>query len=374
MFKIKTKKQGFTLIELLVVIAIIGILSTLAVAALQNARKNARDAKRIVDIRQIQTALELYYSDVGEYPADVTSSITYGSNVYMATYPTAPTPADGDCSSDANIYTYTQQNSGASYTINFCLGGQTGGLIAGTKQATPGGIITPLPCGGETQITDSRDSTVYPIVEIGTQCWFAKNLAYLPSVTGPNAQWNSTEPRYAVYNYTDSANLVAAAKANANYSTYGVLYNFPAVIQTGANAICPTGWSVPTDAQWTIMNEYLDPGNYVDWDTLGWCNSTPDDCGGHWPNAGGKMKQTGTTYWTTPNTGATNNSGFTALSAGLRSTYGSFVDLGYGALFWSSSVLGTDVWSRNLNYNNAEVRRNSNYDQADGFSVRCLKN
>lgn len=95
MFKIKIKKidkPAFTLIELLVVIAIIGILSTLAVVALQNARKNARDAKRVADVKQMQTALELYYNDVGEYPADVTSSIAYGSNVYMATVPSAPTP------------------------------------------------------------------------------------------------------------------------------------------------------------------------------------------------------------------------------------------------------------------------------------------
>ncbi|MFA7088218.1 MAG: prepilin-type N-terminal cleavage/methylation domain-containing protein, partial [Patescibacteria group bacterium] len=70
-------KEGFTLIELLVVIAIIGLLSTLSILALNSARARARDAKRIADVKQIQTALEMYYNDVGDYPA--TASVTPGS-------------------------------------------------------------------------------------------------------------------------------------------------------------------------------------------------------------------------------------------------------------------------------------------------------
>jgi uncharacterized protein (TIGR02145 family)/prepilin-type N-terminal cleavage/methylation domain-containing protein len=370
MFKIKTKKQGFTLIELLVVIAIIGILSTLAVVALQNARKNARDAKRIADVKQIQTALELYFNDAGAYPAEVTSSITYGSNVYMATYPTAPTPADDGCSDEENTYTYNQLDSGASYSIDFCLGSQTGGLIAGTKQATPGGIVTPPPpppwaCGDI--LVDSRDSIEYPTVQIGTQCWFAKNLAYLPSVTGPNAQWSSTEPRYAVYNYTDSANSVAAAKATTNYSIYGVLYNFPAVIQTGANAICPTGWSVPTDAQLTTLTNYLSANSQY------WCGGNSTQIGKSLANTSGWTAH-GTVCRVGNDQPSNNTSGFTALPAGHRYTNGSFYYLGLNAYFWSSSVFDPgNSWYRYLVYDNTEVLRNINY-QASGFSVRCLKN
>ncbi|MFA5420441.1 MAG: type II secretion system protein [Patescibacteria group bacterium] len=142
-------KKGFTLIELLVVIAIIGILATLAIVALQQARKNARDAKRIADVRQMQTALELFFNDNQYYPAEVVAGdeIATGGVVYMQIVPTAPTPADGTtCNSTTNAYSYvptgTTAGAGyASYEINFCLGGVTGGLDAGKKQATPGGIL-----------------------------------------------------------------------------------------------------------------------------------------------------------------------------------------------------------------------------------------
>lgn len=146
------KRKGFTLIELLVVIAIIGILATLAVVALQQARKSARDAKRIADVRQMQTALELYFNDWMAYPAaaSVTAAGTIASGsdyVYMNIVPTAPTPADGTCITASNTYTYAVDTpTYGSYTINFCLGGQTGGLSAGEHCASPGGV-TEGTCG-----------------------------------------------------------------------------------------------------------------------------------------------------------------------------------------------------------------------------------
>ena len=138
------KKQAFTLIELLVVIAIIGILATLAVVSLQNARSRARDSKRIADVRQMQTALELYFNDWNTYPtsSSIATTIASGTSIYMATVPTAPTPADCTTCSTTNSYVYTQRSTGASYTIKFCLGAQTGGLAAGVQCATPGGIST----------------------------------------------------------------------------------------------------------------------------------------------------------------------------------------------------------------------------------------
>jgi len=141
-------KKGFTLIELLVVIAIIGLLSTMSVLALNQARARARDAKRISDVKQIQTALELYYNEEGQYPTTVTTGGTIQStagNVYLASVPTPPTPTDGSaCPGTQPSYTYDKQTAtgtGGSYTINYCLGATINTVTGNTIQtATPAGI------------------------------------------------------------------------------------------------------------------------------------------------------------------------------------------------------------------------------------------
>ena len=141
--KPKTKaKSGFTLIELLVVIAIIGLLSTLAVVALNNAREKSRDAKRVSDIKQIQTALELYYNDANAYPATAAGLGTIASAgvTYMSSIPTNPSPVnDGTCAA-GSTYAYTMGTSGTTYTLQYCLGGAAGGVTAGIHTAYPGGI------------------------------------------------------------------------------------------------------------------------------------------------------------------------------------------------------------------------------------------
>ncbi|MDD5031956.1 MAG: type II secretion system protein [Patescibacteria group bacterium] len=132
------KQRGFTLIELLVVIAIIGLLSTLAVVALNNARQKSRDARRVSDIKQIQTALELYYNDAGAYPADLTfgtGSVSYGGTTYTSILPSNPSPwNDGSCPN--SDYDYSQADS-TTYSLTFCLGGAAGDLTSGTHTATP---------------------------------------------------------------------------------------------------------------------------------------------------------------------------------------------------------------------------------------------
>jgi prepilin-type N-terminal cleavage/methylation domain-containing protein len=144
----KKNKQGFTLIELLVVIAIIGLLSTLSIVALNQARARSRDARRLADVKQIQTALEMYYNDQGAYPASTTpgSSIASGTTIYMDIIPKPPTPADGTgCDTTvAAGYTYTGRAingiTNGSYTLQYCLGSVTGGVKAGQQIATPSGI------------------------------------------------------------------------------------------------------------------------------------------------------------------------------------------------------------------------------------------
>lgn len=154
-----TQRKGFTLIELLVVIAIIGLLSTLAVVALNNARAKSRDAKRVSDIKQIQTALELRFVDENGYPSQATA-ITLGppnyncltsagfvascgtDTVYMGQVPANPTPGGTSyqyCSTTRAAPT-TCAASTESYMITFSLEGPTGGLGQGAHTATPNGI------------------------------------------------------------------------------------------------------------------------------------------------------------------------------------------------------------------------------------------
>lgn len=148
------KRKGFTLIELLVVIAIIGLLATLAVVALNSARTKSRDAKRVADIKQIQTALELSFVETNEYPTAATSTVLGGvttkvlcdnavnavwqadatgcATVFMSLVPSNPTPGGAD-------YAYSSAD-GSTYSLTFTLEATTGGLPIGPHTASPGGI------------------------------------------------------------------------------------------------------------------------------------------------------------------------------------------------------------------------------------------
>lgn len=140
--ELDSKKSGFTLIELLVVIAIIGLLATMSIVALNNARSKSRDSKRVADVKQIQTALELYFNDANGYPDSVSSgsAIEYNGITYMSEVPTAPTPADGTCDDTSNTYTYSSVDSNRSYSLEYCLGESTSGADAGLNTASPSGI------------------------------------------------------------------------------------------------------------------------------------------------------------------------------------------------------------------------------------------
>jgi uncharacterized protein (TIGR02145 family) len=185
----------------------------------------------------------------------------------------------------------------------------------------------------------------------------AENLKYLPSVVG-QATGSITTPYYYVYGYNGT--VIADAKATSNYSTYGVLYNWPAAMNgaassttnpSGVQGICPTGWHLPSDAEWTQLTDYLG-GTSV---------------------AGGKLKETGTTHWNSPNTGATNETGFTALPGGGRSDNGAFGNVGNDGYWWSATDYSTNfVWGRRMSYDYTSVF-NSSANKELGFSVRCVK-
>jgi len=205
--------------------------------------------------------------------------------------------------------------------------------------------------------TDPRDGNVYQIVQIGTQIWMAENLKYLPSVVGPETASNS-EPYYYVYDYYGTS--VTEAKATANYATYGVLYNWTAAMAgssssssnpSGVQGVCPTGWHLPSDAEWVQLIDYL----------------------GGTEIAGGKLKEAGTEHWESPNEGATNESGFTALPGGDRYNNGTFMYIGYVGDWWTTTERsGFGVCSYGMNFY-ATVIGGVYYDKDWGFSVRCLK-
>jgi len=198
-------------------------------------------------------------------------------------------------------------------------------------------------------ITDAENNT-YKTVFIGTQQWMAENLKVskysdgttIPNITD-NTQWqNNTTGAWAYHN-----------NVAANNAKYGKLYNWYAVSKTtnGNKNVCPTGWHVPTDAEWTVLTEYLG-GEGV---------------------AGGKLKEVGTTSWNSPNTSATNTSLFTGLPGGLRGDDGNYNTIGGYGNWWSSTESSTyDAWLRTLYYYYGNAAGGSSYKNY-GFSVRCLR-
>jgi len=190
------------------------------------------------------------------------------------------------------------------------------------------------------------DSNIYKTITIGTQTWMAENLKVtkyrngdsIPNVTDGTTWRNLTSGACCEYENTPGFSKI-----------YGRLYNWYAV--NDSRNIAPAGWHVPSDAEWTTLTNYLE-GEAV---------------------AGGSLKETGTKHWKSPNTFATNQSGFTGLPAGGRSTSGSFFSQANNAFFWSSSEHnGSFAWGRSLNYGNDYVGRYNTY-KSFGFSVRCLK-
>ncbi len=196
-----------------------------------------------------------------------------------------------------------------------------------------------------TTVTD-YDGNVYHIVVIGTQTWTVENLKVthyrngdtIANVTGNSAWVSLTTGAYCWYNNSID-----------NKTLYGALYNWFTV--NDSRNIAPLGWHVPTDAEWTILTTYLG-GEIV---------------------AGGKMKETDTTHWYSPNTGATNESGFTALPAGNRDYNGSFNYLGNLGNYWSSTQSDAYfAWNRYLNSYYAQCYRNY-FPNHLGFAVRLVK-
>jgi uncharacterized protein (TIGR02145 family) len=196
------------------------------------------------------------------------------------------------------------------------------------------------------------DGNFYNIVTIGTQVWLKENLkvtkyqdgTIIPNISDNTAWSGLSNGAYCWYNNN-----------SATYKdTYGALYNWYTL---SSGLLCPAGWHAPTDAEWHQLILFLDPSAPL---------SNPESL-----IAGNKLKESGTTHWQSPNSGATNESGFTALPGGSRDINGAFSRIATSGFWWGSD--NSTAWYRDLDYNYAGVIRVSP-NKKNGLSVRCIKN
>jgi uncharacterized protein (TIGR02145 family) len=200
-------------------------------------------------------------------------------------------------------------------------------------------------------LADANGNT-YATVTIGSQLWMKENLKTSKYRNGDPITTNLSDTAWAL---TTAGAYSINDNNPQNDTIYGKLYNWYAVADP--RGLCPAGWHVPSDGEWTILENFLDGASV----------------------AGGKMKSTGTIQagtglWYSPNTESTNSSGFTGLPGGFRNYVGGYFNVGFYASWWSSTEFFTEALDRSLYYNDGGSSRNFDYRaKTAGFSVRCLR-
>jgi uncharacterized protein (TIGR02145 family)/prepilin-type N-terminal cleavage/methylation domain-containing protein len=408
-------QPAFTLIELLVVIAIIGLLATLSVIALNNARAKSRDAKRLADAKQFQTAMELYFNAAGRYPSNAefqSGKIEYntgnGTTTYMQVIPSAPTPADGTCDDTANTYSYNAPADGSTYSISFCVaqaspdlgGGEltvwSGGISGGNGGNGGGGGGNIVACSAATTAgsTCSYGGKNYRTVLIGGQTWMKDNLnigTFIGSgnstsgydgnpgtsddcVVDSNSGYMSCQGANGFQKYCYS-NDIANCDINGGLYEWTEAMGFPAecnnadfgygysncgtattytIETTNHQGICPTGWHVPSLSDLDTLAQEADTNNSC---------TIYNNC----YSAGDKLK---TSSWE-----GGDNYGFSMLPAGEGTGDGNYSSVGSSAYLWTASpYTNTDgAFSAVLYSGDPGIYGEWNY-RSFGFSVRCVKN
>lgn len=246
-------------------------------------------------------------------------------------------------------------------------------------------VTPPAPsfiCGTST-IMDI-DNNSYNTVEVGTQCWTKENLRVRKYNDGTvirfdksggtagniSHTWGGLGLRYGAHTLYEHDSTAIPS----NLSYYGYLYNWYAVagiIGDGGPStknICPTGWHVPSDPEWTVMIQNLDPSQVVN--SVNVATFTGDQS-----TTAGIVMKSGSNLWSaaSPASPRTNTSDFSVLPGGYREIDGSFYDVRDYASFWTATEFNSlNAWYRDLNHDNSNVGRD-NYDKPAGLSVRCLK-
>jgi uncharacterized protein (TIGR02145 family) len=241
-----------------------------------------------------------------------------------------------------------------------------------------------IPCPGMPSFTDPRDGNVYNTVQIGNQCWLKENLKYLPEVSPPSAT-SSTESHYHVYGYEGTD--VSEALTTDNYKNYGVLYNWHAAMNgansssenpSGVRGVCPVGWHLPSDDEWTELTDYVASQGYPDeWGNPDGASKALKSCRQDGSPLGGECATSEHPRWNSNDTDyGADHFGFSALPGGVRTiTIDDFFIYIGGVGFWYSSTenSSTDAWHRRIfETESGAVYRYLAYKES-GLSVRCVR-
>lgn len=275
---------------------------------------------------------------------DITSAGTSDVTTMGVCWSTSPTPTIADSKS---IYAYP----GTSYRV------QMSGLTPGTKYyvrafatnsvGTGYGVVVTFTTLSTTigTITDI-DNNIYHTVSIGTLYWMVENLK--------TTKYNDGTSIQKVIDKTAWASLRAGAYCEydnnvSNVAIYGRLYNWYAI----SSKLCPSGWHIATDNEWKALVSHLNGENV----------------------AGGSLKESGISHWPSPNTGATNSSGFTALPSGYRDKFGNYVLLGQSGIWWTATESPSSIYTAYFNLigaNAINIYRGL-MEKVEGYSLRCVK-
>ena len=420
--------NAFTLVEIMVVVLIIVVISTLAMVSFTSTRVKSRDIKRVTNINTLQTALNAYYKDHGVFPAAITPGMplrnTSNTKIYLDEVPFNPQPqADHNCSNLEYIYKVSADKQ--AYSLSACIGADNNPnkskLIFGTKE----GIFH---CGDK--ITD-RDGFTYGTVTIGSQCWMSENLKTKTTPNGnclnsfgglriptdsskiptaPDCTWtNSTGTIYGSYSILDARDCVSTSGAQgteadcvagrALYRVYDALQcpwtaacsstsltdvmccNGSWVSNKNVKGICPEGWHVPTEDEFSTLEKLLATN------PLAACNPLrtpgPPPVGAEYECAGAEIK-------------LRDSLGFNAKSIGWRSgttdspgsvlpntapsylsfpvaTQFKYYGLGDRFITTNVDITANTGYIRTIDSSVGVSRKGINYSTGRAFSLRCLK-